>query len=71
MVRISDPREMVWAWSHKWTCSEKGIATHMFGFMHVSFLPKKHDITRALHGDMGSDVAVIWASGHDIIVKGI
>ena len=48
-----------------------GIATDIFGCMHVSFPPKEHDITRALHGDMGSDMTVTWASGHDVIVKGI
>ena len=45
--------------------------THTFECMHVSFLPKEHDVTRAWHGDMSSYVALTWVAGHDIIVKGI
>ena len=48
-----------------------GLLLTMFGHMHVSFLPKEHDVTRALDGDMGSDDVLTWASGHDVIVKGI
>ena len=62
-VRISDPVEMVWVWLHKWTCAEQGITTHMFECMYMSFPPKEHDITRALHGD----VAVTWVAGCDIV----
>ena len=50
---------------HKWTYSEQGITTCTFECMHVSFLPKEHDITRALHNDM----AVTRASGCDVNVK--
>ena len=35
-----------------------GITTHTSGHMHVSFLPKEYDITKALH----SDVMVMWAA---------
>ena len=43
----------------------------MIGCMHVIFLPKEHDITKALHGDVGSDVAVMWDAMYDVIIKKI
>ena len=39
--------------------------------MHVSFLPKEHDVTKALHGVVGSDVVVTWAAKHNVIIKGV
>ena len=64
-VGISNSVEVVWVWSHKWTCSEWGITGHISECMHVSFLPKEHDITKASHGD----VTVMLAAGQDIIIK--
>ena len=57
--------------SNKWTCSEWGVTIHTFECMCMSFPPKEHDITKALHGDMGSDMAVMWVAKHDIIIKGV
>ena len=70
-VEISDPLEIEWAWSYKQTCYEWGITAQTFGCMHMIFLPKEHDITKASHCDVGIDVVVTWDAMHDIIIKKI
>ena len=54
-----------------WTHSEQGITAQTFGHMHVIFPPKEPDVTKALHGDLGSDMAVMWDAMNDIIIKKI
>ena len=39
-VRISNLVQVAWVWSHKQTCSAKGITAHIFECMHMRFLPK-------------------------------
>ena len=37
--------------------------------MYMIFPPKEHYITKASHGDVASDMAVMWDSKHDVIIK--
>ena len=39
--------------------------------MHVIFLPKEHDITKVLQGDIDNVMAVMWDARHDVIIKNI
>ena len=43
----------------------------MLEHMHMSFPPKEHDIPKALHSDVESDMAVMWEAEHIVIIKGV
>ena len=56
-------------WSHKQIHSEWGFTAQTFKCMHVSFPPKEHDVTKASHSDVASDVVVTWDARHDVAIR--